>query len=38
MIVNESHKLITGKFQKCKVYSSYRDKIWGTDLSDIQMQ
>ena len=33
---NELHKPIIRKFKKRKVYSSYRDHIWGVDLADIQ--
>ena len=31
-LVNELHKPIIRKFKKRKVYSSYRDDIWGLDL------
>ena len=34
---NELHKPIIRKFNKGKVYSSYRDNIWGTDLADMQL-
>ena len=33
---NELHKPIIKKFKKRKVYSSYRDNIWGVDLADMQ--
>ena len=33
---NELHKLIIQKFKKRKVYSSFRDNIWGVDLADMQ--
>ena len=33
---NELHKQIFRKFKKTKVYSSFRDNIWGVDLADIQ--
>ena len=33
---NELHKLIIEKFKKRKVYSSFRDNIWGVDLADMQ--
>ena len=33
---NELHKLIVKKFKKRKVYSSFRDNIWGVDLADMQ--
>ena len=32
----ELHKPIIRKFKKIKVYSSYRDNIWGFHLADIQ--
>ena len=31
------HKPIINKFKKCKVYSSFRDNIWGADLADMQL-
>ena len=33
----ELHKPIIQKFKKRKVYSSFKDSIWGVDLSDIQL-
>ena len=33
---NELHKPIIRKFKKRKVYSSFRDNIWGVDLADMQ--
>ena len=33
---NELHKPIIKKFMKRKVYSSFRDNIWGVDLADMQ--
>ena len=33
---NELHKPIIKKFKKRKVYSSFRDNIWGVDLADMQ--
>ena len=33
---NELHKPIIKKFKKRKVYSSFRDNIWGADLADMQ--
>ena len=33
---NELHKPIIKKFKKRKVYSSFRDNIWGVDLADLQ--
>ena len=35
-LANELHKPIIRKFKKRKVYSSYRDTIWGVDLADMQ--
>ena len=32
----ELHKPIIRKFKKRKVYSSFRDNIWGVDLADMQ--
>ena len=34
---NELHKPIIRKFKKRKVYSSFRDNIWGVDLADMQL-
>ena len=34
-LANELHKQITRKFKRRKVYSSFRDNIWGTDLADM---
>ena len=36
-LANELHKLIIRKFKKRKVYSSFKDNIWGVDLADIQL-
>ena len=33
---NELHKTIIRKFKKVKVYSSFRDNIWGIDLAHMQ--
>ena len=33
---NELHKPIIKKFKKRKVYSSFKDNIWGVDLADMQ--
>ena len=33
---DEHHKLIIRKFKKKKVYSFFRDNIWGFDLADMQ--
>ena len=35
-LANELHKPIIKKFKKRKVYSSFRDNIWGADLADMQ--
>ena len=35
-LANEVHKAIIRKFKKRKVYSSFRDNIWGVDLADMQ--
>ena len=35
-LANELHKPITRKFKKGKVYSSFRDNIWGVDLAYMQ--
>ena len=36
-LVSEIHKPIIRKFDKRKVYSSYRDNIWGVDLADMRL-
>ena len=33
---NELHKPFIKKFKKRKVYSSFKDSIWGVDLTDMQ--
>ena len=35
-LANELHKPIIRKFKKRKVYSSFRDNIWGIDLAYMQ--
>ena len=35
-LANEFHKPIIKKFMKRKVYSSFRENIWGVDLDDMQ--
>ena len=35
-LANELHKPIIRKFKKSKVYSSFRDNIWGVALADMQ--
>ena len=32
-LTNELHRQITRKFKKIKVYSSFRDNIWGADIA-----
>ena len=36
-LAEELHKPITKKFQERKVYSTFRDNIWGADLADMQL-
>ena len=36
-LADEIHKPIIRKFEKRKVYSSFRDNIWGADLVDTQL-
>ena len=36
-LANELHKTINRKFQNGKVFSSFRDNIWGVDLADMQL-
>ena len=33
----ELHKLIIRTFKKIKVYSTFKDNIWGTDLADTKL-
>ena len=35
-LAEEPHKPVIRKFKKRKVYSSFRDNIWGVDLADMQ--
>ena len=35
-LANKLHKPIIRKFKKRKVYSLFRDNIWGADLADMQ--
>ena len=35
-LANELHQPIIRKFKKRKVYSSFRDNIWGVDLADMR--
>ena len=36
-LADEIHKAITRKCEKRKVYSSFRDNIWGANLADMQL-
>ena len=36
-LAKELHKPITGKFKTIKVYSGFKDNIWGADLTDMQL-
>ena len=36
-LANELHKTIITKFKKRKVYSRFKDNIWGADLADMQL-
>ena len=36
-LAGELHKTIIRKLKKTKVYSSFRDNIWGADLADMQL-
>ena len=36
-LAEELHKPIIRKFKKRKVYSGFKDNIWGTDLADMQL-
>ena len=36
ILADESHKPIIRKFNKRKVYSQFKDNIWGVDLADMQ--
>ena len=36
-LAEELHKPIIKKFKKRKVYSSFKDNIWVTDLADMQL-
>ena len=35
-LANELHRQIIRKFKRRKVYSSFRDNIWGVDSADMQ--
>ena len=36
-LANELHKPIIRKFNKRKVYLSFKDNIWGADVADMQL-
>ena len=36
-LANELHEPIIRKFEKRKVYSTFKDNIWGVDLADMQL-
>ena len=36
-LANQLHKSIIKKINKRRVYSSFKDNIWGVDLSDMQL-
>ena len=36
-LANELHKPIIRKFEKRRVYSTFKDNIWGADLADMQL-
>ena len=36
-LAEELHKTIIRKFEKRKVYSTFKDNIWGADLEDMQL-
>ena len=36
LLADELHKPVLRKFKKRKVYSQYKDNIWGVDLADMQ--
>ena len=36
ILTNELHKPVIKKFNKRKVYSQFKDNIWGVDLADMQ--
>ena len=35
-LANELHRQIIQQFKRRKVYSSFRDNIWGVDLTHVQ--
>ena len=36
-LAEELHKPVIRKFKKRKLYSTFKDHIWGADLADIQL-
>ena len=36
ILADEHHKSIIKKFDKRKVYSQFKDNIWGVDLADME--
>ena len=36
-LAEELHKPVIKKFKRRKVYSSFKDNIWGADLADMQL-
>ena len=36
ILADELHKPVIKKFDKRKVYSQFKDNIWGVDLADMQ--
>ena len=36
ILADELHKPVIKKFKKRKVYSQFKDNIWGVDLTDMQ--
>ena len=36
-LADELPKAIISKFERCRVYSSFKDNIWRGDLADIQL-
>ena len=36
-LADELHKPIIRKFEKIRVYSTFKDNIWGVDLADMQL-
>ena len=37
ILAEELHKTVIRKFNKRKVYSQFKDNIWGVDLADMQL-